>query len=119
MSRARPPREYDSFDAFFPHYLREHAVPRTRQLHYVGTALVLALWAYALLTLNFWLLLLTPVAGYFFAWTAHAFVERNKPATFTYPLWSLIADFKMFFLALSGRLPEHLKAAGVPAAAGR
>ena len=108
-------REYQSFAQFFPHYLREHAAPRTRALHYVGTALVIAIWLFAVFTLNFWLLLLTPVAGYFFAWTAHAFVERNRPATFTYPWWSLLADFKMFGLWVSGRLGPHLRAAGVPA----
>ena len=107
-------RAYQSFAEFFPHYLREHADPRTRAFHYVGTAIVLGLWVFALATLNLWLLLLTPIAGYFFAWVSHAFVERNKPATFTYPWWSLMADFKMFFLAVSGRLRPHLAAAGVP-----
>jgi hypothetical protein len=106
-------RAYRSFEEFFPYYLREHAHPRTRAFHYAGTALVIVIAAYAIVTLNLWLLLLMPVAGYFFAWVSHAFVERNRPATFTYPLWSLISDFKMFFLALSGRLQPHLEAAGV------
>ena len=106
-------RTYQSFDAFFPHYLREHADPRTRAFHYVGTALVIGIWVWALVTLNLWLLLLTPVAGYFFAWVSHAFVERNRPATFTYPWWSLLSDFKMFGLAVTGRLEPHLRAAGV------
>ena len=106
-------REYQSFDSFFPHYLREHAEPGTRALHYVGTALVIAIWLYALVTLNLWLLLLTPLAGYGFAWAAHAFVERNRPATFTYPWWSFLSDFKMFGLWITGRLGPRLEAAGV------
>ena len=112
---AEPARAYDSFDAFFPHYLREHADPRTRHLHYAGTALVIGIWIAALLSLNVWLLLLTPLAGYGFAWAAHAFVERNRPATFTYPWWSLLSDFKMFGLWITGRLDAHLRAAGVSA----
>lgn len=108
------PRAYQTFDAFFPHYLREHAKPRTRALHYAGTALVIGIWLWALVTLNAWLLLLTPIAGYSFAWAAHALVERNKPATFTYPWWSLLSDFKMFWLWITGRLDRHLAAAGVP-----
>ena len=108
-------REHNSFAQFFPHYLREHADPRTRAFHYVGTALVIGIWLAAVVTLTWWLLLLTPVAGYVFAWVSHAFVERNKPATFTYPWWSLLADFKMFGLWVSGRLGPHLRAAGVPA----
>ncbi|MGV6820090.1 MAG: Mpo1-like protein [Parvularcula sp.] len=106
-------REYDSFAAFFPYYLREHAKPATRLWHYVGTALVITLFATAVVAMNPFYALAMPVAGYFFAWVSHAFVERNKPATFTYPFWSLVADFKMFFLALSGRLGPHLVAAGV------
>ena len=111
---AKPARQYQSFGEFFPHYLREHAKPRTRALHYFGTALVIAIWLWAVFTLNWWLLLLTPLAGYLFAWVAHFFVERNRPATFTYPGWSLLADFKMFGLWLSGRLRPHLERAGVP-----
>ena len=105
---------HPSFAAFWPHYLREHARPRTRALHYAGTSLMVVI-ALAALASGRWLLLLAlPLAGYGFAWAAHFAVERNRPATFAHPLWSLLADFRMWWLWLSGRLGRELDQAGVP-----
>ena len=106
-------REYQSFETFWPFYLREHSKPRTRALHYIGTTLVIAVALYAIITGKWLWLLAMPVAGYFFAWIAHFRVEKNRPATFTYPLWSLGADFKMYFMWLSGKLDGELERAGV------
>ncbi|MBT8427024.1 MAG: DUF962 domain-containing protein [Erythrobacter sp.] len=107
------PREYQSFETFWLYYLREHSRPQTRALHYFGTTLVVAIAIFAILRGPLWMLLLMPVAGYFFAWVGHFGVEKNRPATFTYPLWSLRADFKMWWLWLTGRLGPELKRAGV------
>ncbi len=106
---------YRSFAEFWPFYLREHSKPRTRALHYAGTSLVVLIAAAAAATGNWWLLLAMPLAGYGFAWASHAAVERNRPATFTYPAWSLRADFRMWWLWLTGRLGPELAAAGVRA----
>lgn len=106
-------REHQSFAEFWPFYLREHSKPRTRALHYAGTSLVVAIALFALLTGRWWWLLAMPLAGYGFAWIAHSRVERNRPATFTYPLWSLGADFKMWWMWLTGRLGPELDRAGV------
>lgn len=104
-------RELQTFEDFWPYYLREHSRPRTRALHYVGTTLVVGIAIYAALSGNWAWLLVLPVAGYGFAWLAHFAVEKNRPATFTYPLWSLAADFRMWWLWLTGRLgPELSKA---------
>lgn len=112
-------RSFRTFAEFWPHYLREHAGARTRAIHYAGTAIVLAAFAALLVTGNGWWALAMPVGGYGFAWFAHFFVEKNRPATFTHPLWSLAGDFRMFFLGLSGRLGPHLERAGVAAGQGR
>ena len=79
-------REYTTFSSFWPYYLREHARPATRHWHYVGSTLAILVLVVALVTQTWWVLLAVPVAGYFFAWVSHAFIERNKPAPAAAPL---------------------------------
>jgi hypothetical protein len=97
---------YQSFADFYPFYLSQHRNPVCRRLHFIGSMLVLCVPVLAWLVGNPWLLLAMPLVGYCFAWAGHAFFEHNKPATFTYPLYSLIGDWVMFWQMLTRRLPQ-------------
>ncbi|MEM0912541.1 MAG: DUF962 domain-containing protein [Pseudomonadota bacterium] len=96
--------KYTSFKEFYPYYLREHSDSTCRLLHFIGSCLVLALLLFVVWTGQYLLLLLLPVIGYGFAWVGHFFFEKNKPATFTYPLYSLIGDWVMFKDILLGKI---------------
>ncbi len=100
-----------TYEAFWPFYLREHRKPATRVLHFVGTNLGLALLLASVITLNGWLVPAGLVCGYAFAWVSHFTIEKNRPATFKYPAWSLYSDLRMMALMWTGRLgPELHKA---------
>ena len=87
---------YNSFAEFYPFYLSQHSNRTCRRLHFVGTSLVILVFFYALLEARFALLWLMPVFGYGCAWIGHYVFEKNKPATFKYPLYSLAGDFVMY-----------------------
>ncbi len=99
---------YQTFKEFWPFYLGEHANHKNRKLHFIGTSLVFALAIYAIATAQWMLFWAVPFCGYGFAWVGHFIVEKNRPATFKYPFWSLAGDFKMFFMTVSGRLQAEL-----------
>jgi hypothetical protein len=99
-----------SFEEFWPYYVAQHLDPVNRALHFLGTSLALAALA-AAATLSPWWGLAVPLAGYGPAWVGHFAFERNRPATFTYPLWSLRGDFRMFRLMLLGRMGPELERA--------
>ncbi|RXJ71357.1 hypothetical protein CS022_21260 [Veronia nyctiphanis] len=97
-------KEYKTFADFYPFYLSQHTDPTCRRLHFVGSALLLFVLGYSLATSQFLLLLSLPVIGYGFAWVGHFFFEKNRPATFTYPMYSFIGDWVMFKDMLVGRI---------------
>ena len=92
-----------SFDLFWPFYLSQHSQRGCRVLHYLGTSSAVAIAVGALLSGHPRFLLLALLVGYAPAWIGHAFIEKNRPATFRYPFWSFFADFKMLFTALRDR----------------
>ena len=98
-----------TYQEFYKYYLSEHQNTTSRLLHVIGTTIVIALTITAIYHRNFKLLWLVPLAGYGFAWVGHFFFEKNKPATFKYPLWSLKSDFKMYFDILSGKININSK----------
>lgn len=102
------PARMTNFRDFWPYYLSEHRLPLTRALHYLGTSLGLCCVASALFFGNAVFLLAGILSGYFFAWLSHFFIEKNRPATFRYPLWSLFADFYMYYLFITRKLQPHL-----------
>ena len=96
---------YKTFTDFYPFYLDEHKNLVSRRLHFVGTSIALVILVTALLTQSWWLLLAALIQGYVFAWVGHFFFERNKPATFKYPGYSLMGDWRMWWEILTRKRP--------------
>lgn len=102
-------KKFKSLKEFYPYYLSEHQNTTCRALHVAGTTLFFYFLIAAVWSGVYGLLWLCPVCGYGFAWVGHFFFEKNKPATFKYPLYSLASDFKWYFEVLAGK--QHIKAA--------
>jgi hypothetical protein len=103
-----PPDRFNTYAEFWPYYLSHHKMPATRYLHFAGTLLALLFLAKAVLGFGFGYLVVALLSGYGMAWIGHAFIEKNHPATFEHPLWSLRADFEMLGLWLTGKLAAEL-----------
>ena len=97
-------KKYQTFAEFYPFYLSQHQNVICRRLHFIGSLMILILLLYILFTASYHLLLLLPVFGYGFAWLGHFIFEKNKPATFTYPLYSLLGDWVMFKDIIVGKV---------------
>ncbi|MBL8682845.1 MAG: DUF962 domain-containing protein [Myxococcales bacterium] len=104
-----PGDRFRTFEEFWPYYVKEHSKPLTRYFHFVGTGMALGCLATFALTRKARFIPLGLVAGYGPAWFSHFFIEKNRPATFTYPAWSLQADFKMFEMMLTGRMDAEVE----------
>jgi len=102
-----------TFAEFWPFYVGEHRKPITRSLHFAGSSLALVLVAAGIFTGRWGLLPAALVQGYAWAWVGHFGFEKNRPATFKYPLWSFLGDWKMWALMLTGRMGAEVKRLGL------
>ncbi len=98
-----------TYGEFWDFYVREHSKPLTRALHFIGTTLGLALLVWFVWTSRWYFFPLFLVVGYAFAWFSHFAVEKNKPASFKYPVWSFISDFKMMWYMATGRMGNEVR----------
>jgi hypothetical protein len=106
-----PESRYKSFSEFWPFYVAEHSKAATRALHAIGTTAALIVMIGMIAVGRWWLFPLGLVIGYGFAWVGHFFVEKNRPATFKYPLWSFMGDWKMLGYIISGKMSGELERA--------
>ena len=86
---------YKSFEDFYPYYISEHDHKYTKLMHFIGTSISIYFLIKFILSFNFLFILYALLSGYGFAWVGHFFIEKNKPATFKYPFYSLIGDYKL------------------------
>lgn len=96
--------EFNSFKDFYPFYLNEHNNMTSRRLHFIGTCGVLSILILFFFTGNLQVLIALPIVGYGFAWAGHFIFEKNRPATFKHPFYSLMGDFRMFWDILTGKI---------------
>jgi hypothetical protein len=96
-------KKFNNLKEFYPFYLSEHQNKTSRILHFIGTTCFFVLILAAIISSTYWLLFFVPIVGYGFAWIGHFFYEKNKPATFQYPFYSLASDFILYFDLILGK----------------
>ncbi|MBJ7608504.1 MAG: DUF962 domain-containing protein [Candidatus Dormibacteraeota bacterium] len=97
------PGRFDGFDDFFPWYVGQHSRRPTRWFHFVGTHLGAATALTGIVTRRPALLAGMPLISYSVAWFSHFVIEKNNPASFGHPLWSLRGDIRMLAMMWQGR----------------
>jgi hypothetical protein len=104
-------KQYKTLKEFYPYYLTEHLNPVSRILHFIGTGGFIAIFLFAIINQQWWILLFGPLCGYGFAWLGHFVFEKNKPATFIYPAFSLASDFIMFYHIITFQINKKIEKA--------
>lgn len=112
-TRFQEPFSFSSYEEFWPYYVSQHLSAACRFLHFVGTCAAFAVIAAAAVSQQWLLLLAAPVAGYGFAWVGHFVIEKNKPATFRFPLWSLRGDMRMYRYMVLFRMQAEIERLGL------
>lgn len=97
-------KKHQTFKDFYPFYLSQHTNKTCRLLHVIGSSIIVLLFIYTIATRRYSLLLLVPIIGYGFAWVGHFVFEKNIPATFTYPVYSFMGDWVMWWQVLTGKI---------------
>ena len=101
-------KKYTSFWSFYTYYITEHSDAKNRFLHFIGTALIIGFLIAGIIFKKWQFIIAIPFCGYGFAWIGHFFIEKNRPATFTYPLYSLGSDFVMFWHIITGQIKTKM-----------
>jgi hypothetical protein len=101
--------ELKTFSDFWPYYVAEHSKPVNRILHLIGSLTGLACLVFFIATGRWYLFPLAFIPGYGMAWVGHFLIEKNKPATFKYPLWSFMGDWKMVAMILTGKMSHEVE----------
>ncbi len=102
-------KRISNYTEFWDHYVREHRKPMTRYLHFIGTSLGIVMLIWFLRSGSILYIPFCFAVGYGFAWFSHFVIEKNKPATFKYPLWSFISDYKMMIYMLTGKMNNEVQ----------
>lgn len=113
MSNKYLRENYASMEEFYPFYLSQHSSRLNRKMHFIGTTLVFIITLLALITGNYVYLIYLPLFGYGFAWFGHFFIEKNRPATFKYPVFSFIGDMYMYKAIIQGKENELYSGYGI------
>ena len=103
----------DTFAEFWRRYLRDHAQPGTRTLHFVGNGVAVAALILAVVMLDPMIAIIGALLGYVFAWSGHFLIEGNRPSMFEHPIWSFQCDVRMLRLSFGGRLDDARARAGL------